>query len=230
MDVEVTRERLFKRLNAFYDDFTKWHELYDDTRYRCLRSGNCCQVGLELHYMECENIARNLELRFKESPGMRERVIASLEQAFTDPDWEPDDITGALHCAFFDAGCSIYAFRPAVCRMYGVVLDVDDYCPRERLASGEPLLFTNEDIDRLIARFYRALDEYGKLQPDRDYTVFMPRGVLEFLLDPKEFEALRKRTPKRFWQRADGYRTQFRKSARMPEDQQRASRIIVRLK
>ncbi len=228
--LEVKRERLFTRLNAFYADFTQWHELHDDTRFRCMRSGNCCKVGLEVHYLECENIARSLETRFEADPAARAKVVASLKDAFTDADWSPSNIIGSNHCAFYEQGCTVYGYRPAVCRMYGVVMDIDDTCPRERLATGEPLLFGSDEIDKLVSRFYRTVDAYGKLHPERDYTVFMPRGVLEFLIPADEVAQLKATTPAKFWRRYEGYRTQFKRSKLMGHEQARASRILLRLK
>lgn len=115
-------------------------------------------------------------------------------------------------CAMWDDGCTIYLDRPAVCRMYGVILTIDDFCPRERLSGDEPLLFSNPQVDRLVRELYTLVDTYGRMDRDRDYTIFMPAGVLEFLLPPDEFKAFKAATHRRFWKRTPGYRTQFKSS------------------
>jgi Fe-S-cluster containining protein len=163
--------------------------------------------------MECELIAEELKKEPRKLPARIER----LKRAFTDPSWNWASSIGDHDCAFYDDGCTIYPSRPSICRMYGVVLEVDEWCPRERLADGRSFVYVQPDVDRMIALYYRTLDAYGRLHPERDYTVYMPAGVLSFLLPPAELSRLKAKTEKRFWKREKGYRTQFKPSYRRGE-------------
>jgi len=69
----------------------------------------------------------------------------------------------------------------------------------------------------MMAALYKTLDTYGRLWPKRDYTVYMPVGVLGFLLSPERLKALKAKTPPRFWKREKGYRTQYQPSYRKRE-------------
>lgn len=203
-------EPLFATLRETYDLLQKYQEEHHKTGYGCVRSGNCCQVGLQLHMMECENVARFIEAEGEAKKRLR---IRALKKALKDPEWNWGSSIGEQMCAFYDEGCTIYPIRPAICRMYGVVLEADDFCPRERLA-GRSFVYVQKDVDHLVRRYYAALDAYGRIHKERDYTVYMPVGVLSFLLPKEEMTRLRARTAPKFWKREKGYRTEFRASYR----------------
>lgn len=211
--VESRRKTLFAELASTHTLLTDYQEAHKKTGYGCVRSGQCCQVGLQLHMAECEYIAESLKEKPKELPAR----IRALEKAFQDDEWNWGSSIGERHCAFYDEGCTIYPVRPSICRMYGVVLQVDDFCPRERLSNGESFVYVQPDVDRMIARYYRTLDAYGRLFPKRDYTVFMPVGVLTFLVSAERLKALKEKTAPKFWKREKGYRTQYQQSYKAPK-------------
>ncbi len=208
------REELFRLLEASYGDLTEVQDVHNATPYGCQRSGHCCKVGLQLHVMECENVARHVLATYEGDPDGLEAVVERLEHALEDESWTWDESVGDHMCAFFEDGCTIYPFRPAICRAYGVVVEVDEWCPRNRLQSGEAFVFAQKETDRMMARLYRTLDNYGRLHPKRDYTVYMPVGVLGFLVDAERLRRLKARTDKKFWRRHKGYRTQHEPSYR----------------
>jgi Fe-S-cluster containining protein len=208
------KSELQVRLRAAHDDLTNVQDEHNATPYRCDRSGHCCKVGLQLHMMENQYVAENLQRTYEGDPDGMEAVIDRLEHAFTDKGYTWDEGVGDHMCAFFEDGCSVYPFRPAVCRMYGVVLEVDEWCPRKRLPSGQPFVFAQKETDRLMAEFYRTLDTYGRLFPKLDYTIYMPAGVLTFLLPPARLRKLKASTPKKFWRTQKGYRTHYQPSYR----------------
>ena len=215
---EAVQERrkadLFVRLKTVHDDLTNAQDAHNQTEYRCNRAGSCCKVGLQLHMMESFYIARNLQETYKDDPEGLEAVVERLEHAFEDEGYTWSESVGDHMCAFFEDGCTIYPFRPAVCRMYGVVLEVDEWCPRKRLPTGEAFVFAQKETDRLMAGFYRVLDTYGRMMPQMDYTMYMPAAVLGFLLPPARLKALKARTPKKFWRRQKGYRSNYQPSYR----------------
>lgn len=208
------RQELFVDLKGVHDLLTDYQDEHAKTGMGCKRSGQCCQVGLQLHYMECEYVAQNILAMTGGDADLLEPFVQRLEHAMQDEGWTWKSSIGDQWCAFFEDGCTIYPFRPSICRMYGVVLDSDDFCPRTRLADGRDYVYVQKDVDRLVASYYKAIDNYGRLFPERDYTVYMPRGVLEFLVPPKRLAKLKTKTPKKFWRRERGYRTQFKPSYR----------------
>lgn len=203
------REELFAELADVHATLQNVQARHEETLHRCLRSGACCQVGLQLPLMECENIAT--QLRATRTDAQLRKVIADLKRAFDDEEWNWASSIGDDMCAFYKdgAGCTIYPFRPSVCRMFGPLLEPDDFCPRERLSNGRGYVFVQPEIDALIARYYRVLDAYGRKYPELDRTVFMPAGILRFLMSTDALAKLKARTQKRFWKSEKGYRTQF---------------------
>ncbi|HET6404685.1 MAG TPA: YkgJ family cysteine cluster protein [Candidatus Thermoplasmatota archaeon] len=216
-ELAARKDALVTSLRGVHDTLTELQDLHNATPYKCHRHGACCTVGLQLHYMECEYIAKNLLAAYKDDPKGLEAVVQRLEFAFQDEAWTWAESVGEHTCAFFEDGCTIYPFRPSVCRMYGVTLEVDEWCPRKRLPNGESYVFAQKETDRLSADFYRTLDTYGRLYPERDYTVYMPRGVLEFLVPPARLAKLKAKTAPKFWKRQKGYRTQYTPSYRRTE-------------
>ncbi|MFA5861843.1 MAG: YkgJ family cysteine cluster protein, partial [Candidatus Thermoplasmatota archaeon] len=205
---------LFAQLRQVHRLLTAYQDAHNRTDYGCQRSGHCCQVGLQLPLMECEHIAEFLRTRTRGRPKALLSRIEALKRAFTDPTWNWASSIGDQYCAFYDDGCTIYEERPSICRMYGVLLEVDEWCPRERLANGRSFVYIQPDVDRLVKSYYKTLDDYGRLLPKHDYTMFMPAGVLSFLLSPAELKEFKASTPKRFWKREKGYRTQYKMSPR----------------
>lgn len=209
---------LVARLTRVHETLTHLQDQHDATPYKCHRHGACCVVGLQLHTMECEYIAESLKAAYHDDPAGLEKVVQRLERAFDDETWTWSSSVGDQACAFFEDGCTIHPFRPSVCRMYGVTLEVDEWCPRKRVpTTGRPFVYAQKETDRLAAEFYRTLDAYGRRMPERDHTVFMPRGVLAFLVPKERLAALRKRTASKFWRQEPGYRLQYDPSYRVPE-------------
>lgn len=212
---ERRKEELHVQLRQAYDDLHDTQEVHNATPFGCQRSGKCCQVGLEVHLMECENIARNIQQMCGDDRELLESWIERLEHTFEDESWTWAESVGDQMCAFYEDGCTIYPVRPGICRAYGVVVGPDEFCPRKRPAEGEAYVFAQKETDRLMAALYRTFDNYGRLWPEKDYTVFMPAGVLTFLLPPARLAKLKARTPKKFWRRQKGYRMQFEPSYRL---------------
>lgn len=205
---------LFERLRASYATLQAVQKIHDKTPYNCQQHGACCQVGLQIPVVECKHIADQLVAACEGDKRKLARWIKRLEASFEDKTWTWASSVGEKMCAFYDKGCTIYPFRPAVCRAYGVVIGVDEFCPRKRLPSGEPYSFVQPEMDRMMASYNLVVDSYGRRHRDRDWTVYMPAGVLSFLLSPERLAALKARTDKRFWRRYKGYRTQFEPSYR----------------
>ena len=217
-EVAAKKAELFAHLRSVHDTLTLMQDEHNATEYKCHRHGSCCVVGLELHYMECEYIAENLKASCAGDKKKLQDWIERLEYSFTDKSWTWADSVGDHFCAFYEDGCSIYPVRPSVCRMYGVTIEVDEWCPRKRVErTGLPYVYAQKESDRLAAEFYRTLDTYGRMFPKLDYTVYMPRGVLEFLVPPEHMKKLRARTAGKFWSREKGYRTQYTASYRRRE-------------
>jgi hypothetical protein len=143
-----------------------------------------------------------------------EGVINSLKEAMHDEDWQADGET-KRHCAFYKGGCTIYGYRPMVCRTFGTITNVDDYCPRIRNAYGQVDHYSGDAVSKVIKQFQDLLQEYGE---DKDSTynsvVYMPLGVLSFLLTSEELTDLAAETEQRFWEGVRGwynYRLTFTK-------------------
>lgn len=208
------KQELFQQLRTSYDELTDVQDVHNATPYNCQRNGTCCQVGLQLHVMECEHIANQIRASCAGDPKMLDAWVSRLEHALDDDAWTWAESVGDHMCAFFEDGCSIYPFRPGICRAYGVVIGVDEWCPRKRLEDGTPFVFAQKQTDAMMARLYRTLDNYGRLWPKLDYTVYMPAGVLSFLLPPARLKKLKARTDPKFWRRQKGYRMQHEPSYR----------------
>lgn len=224
-----TDDELFAELKSVHDALQAVQDSHEETEYGCLRSGACCQVGLQLPVMECANIARHLKAT-RSTEDLR-KVVRDLKRAFTDDEWNWASSIGDHMCAFYKdgKGCTIHPIRPSVCRMFGPILEPDDFCPRQRLSNGRGYVFVQPAVDGLVARYYRVLDVYGRKHKKQDHTVFMPAGVLQFLISPDELAALRAKTPKKFWRRETGYRTQFKPSYRQGQSVQTNVKLSFKL-
>lgn len=211
----------FATLDMIYNQVRVIEAKQNATQYKCLGSGNCCRIGLNIHMGECANIAFNLRQQYYltyEDKGQQaadewmEEVVNNLKDAMHDSDWEPGGVT-TRHCAFYKGGCTIYRYRPMVCRTFGTVTHVDDYCPRIRNANGNIDYFAGDGVKKVIMAFQDFLKEYSS-DKDQGYNmvVYMPLGVLSFLLTDEELIELEETTDKKFWMGVEGwfnYRVQY---------------------
>lgn len=211
----------FAKLDMIYNQIRIIEAKQNKTDYKCLGSGKCCVIGLKIPLAECANIAYRLRQEYYlhlENKGEEfadewlDGVVASLKEAMHDPDWQNDGET-KRHCAFYKNGCTIYGYRPMVCRSFGTITIVDDYCPRIRNAYGNIEYFSGDGVGRVIKAFQDLLQEYSS---DKDTTynsvVYMPLGVLTFLLTTEELQELSDTTDIKFWEGVRGwynYRLEF---------------------
>lgn len=213
----------FSKLDMIYNQVRIIEAKQNKTEYKCLGSGMCCRIGLRIPLAECANIAYRItqDFYFKmESEGedianqWMEEIISSLKEAMHDPNWNIDGET-ERHCVFYKGGCTIYRYRPMVCRTFGTVTPVDDYCPRIRNAHGQVDYYSGEGVARVIKQYQDILNEYAS-DKDKTYNsvVYMPLGVLSFLLSPEELSQLSEETEPKFWDGVRGwynYRLTFTK-------------------
>lgn len=220
---------LFSRLEGIYGVFRKIQATHDShpdtTEFRCIGSGNCCKIGLVIPLMECENIAKRLREQYwklAELHGLdwaedwwEHKIIGELVDAFDDPEWEMHaEDKARRYCAFFDEGsrgCRIYEFRPMVCRAYGTIMTVDTRCPRKRREDGSVVLIRSKQTDATVDAFEKILNEYSAEDESKNYSVFMPMGILKFLLDDARLKELYNNTDKKFWMASPGYPHQMAK-------------------
>lgn len=214
---------IFGRLDMNYNQIRVIEARQNDTKFKCLGSGECCKIGLNIHMMECANIAFKLRQQYflyLEDKGTAfadewmDSTISSLKEAMYDEDWQIGGET-KRHCAFYKGGCTVYGFRPMVCRTFGTITNVDDYCPRIRNSYGNIEYFSGDGIKKVIQDFQNLLKEYvdGK-DPGYDMVVYMPLGVLSFLLPNDELKELSESTDPKFWKAVEGwynYRVQYTK-------------------
>lgn len=213
----------FSKLDMVYNQVRVLEAKQNSTQFKCLGSGECCKIGLKIHMAECANIAFKLRQEYYlklESSGQdeadkwMESVVDSLKGAMYDEDWEEGGET-TRHCAFYKGGCTIYGYRPMVCRTFGTITTVDDFCPRIRNAYGHIDHFAGDSVVRVIQEFQSLLQEYSNGK-DSTYNmvVYMPLGVLSFLLTNDELQDLANKTDDKFWRGVMGwynYRVQFTK-------------------
>jgi Fe-S-cluster containining protein len=172
---------------------------------------------------ECASIAFNLRQQYylyMEDKGMdfadewMNSVVDALKEAMYDEDWQVGGET-TRKCVFFKDGCTIYGFRPMVCRTFGTISAVDDYCPRIRNPHGQIDYFAGEGVRKIITSFQDLLKEYTSDKHENyDMVVYMPLGVLSFLLTTEELEELAENTDDKFWKAVPGwfnYRVQYTK-------------------
>lgn len=213
----------FSQLDMIYNQVRMLEAKQNETKFKCLGSGECCKIGLKIHMAECANIAFRLRQEYYlklEDKGQEfadewmESVVLSLKEAMYDPDWEEGGET-TRHCAFYKGGCTIYGYRPMVCRTFGTITTVDDFCPRIRNAYGHIDHFAGDPVVRIVKDFQSILSNYST-DKDSSYNmvVYMPLGVLSFLLTNEELDELSKTTDQKFWKGVIGwynYRVQFTK-------------------
>lgn len=213
----------FAKLDMVYNQIRVIEAKQNETKYKCLGSGKCCQIGLVIPMTECANIAFKLNQEYylvMENKGKNEadvwiaQIIEGLTNAMYDETWVPGGESKKF-CAFYKNGCSIYGYRPMVCRTFGTVISVDDYCPRIRNANGEIDHFAGDPVKKIIRSYQDLLAEYASDKHENyDMSVYMPLGVLSFLITTEELEKLSKDTDPKFWVGTSGwfnYRAQYTK-------------------
>lgn len=214
---------LFSKLDMVYNQVRMIEAKQNTTEFKCLGSGNCCKIGLRIHMAECANIAFRLRQQYYltlEDKGQdiadewMNGVVNDLRQAMYDENWQLDGET-KRHCVFYKGGCTIYGYRPMVCRTFGTITTVDSTCPRIRNEHGSINYFSGDGVVKIVKDFQDLLKEYSD-DKDKNYNmvVYMPLGVLSFLLSTEELVDLSKNTDEKFWTGAIGwfnYRVQFTK-------------------
>lgn len=204
----------FAKLDMTYNQVRMLEAQQNETKYKCLGSGKCCEIGLNIHLAECANIAFRLRQQYYlylEDKGRSyadewmNGVVDDLKAAMFDDEWELGGET-TRKCAFFKGGCTIYGFRPMVCRTVGTITTVDDFCPRIRNAYGSIDYFSGPAVKKVIQSFQDLLKEYVSGKEDGyDMVVYMPLGVLSFLLTDEELEELERTTDEKFWRAVEGW-------------------------
>lgn len=204
----------FAKLDMIYNQVRVIEAKQNATEYKCLGSGNCCRIGLNIHMAECANIAFKIRQQYYlvlEDKGLEaadnwiDGIVKDLKEAMFDPDWQIGGET-KRHCAFYKGGCTIYGYRPMVCRTFGTITHVDDYCPRIRNATGNIDYFAGDGVKRVIIAFQEFLKEYtSDKEEGYDMVVYMPLGVLSFLLTTEELTELEKITDPKFWKAVQGW-------------------------
>lgn len=213
----------FAKLDMVYNQIRVIEAKQNETEYKCLGSGKCCHIGLVVPMTECANIAFKLNQNYylimedkgkEEADAWFEKVVDGLIEAMYDDSWQPGGESKRL-CAFYKGGCTIYQYRPMVCRTFGTITTVDDYCPRIRNAHGQIDYFTGEAVKKIVKQYQNLLKEYAEDKHENyDMTVYMPLGVLSFILSSEELEKLSKDTNPKFWSGVSGwfnYRVQYTK-------------------
>lgn len=213
---------LFAELDLLYNQIRTLEAKQNKTPYKCLGSGNCCKIGLVIPMFECANIAFKLIQKYylilensgdEEATSWMNGVIADLKERMHDETWQSGGET-EKHCAFFKGGCSIYEFRPMVCRSVGTITTVDDFCPRLRNAAGGIDYYAGTPVEACIRAYQALIDRYEASKDEDGYnlTVYMPLGVLSFLLTDEELQELSDTTDEKFWSAILGwfnYRVEF---------------------
>lgn len=208
---------LFSELDMIYNHMRHLQANHDHLRTGCKGSGKCCKVGLQLPMLECANIAFHLKREFylkMERYGIEEgekwfqNIIDGLVEKMYDKSWQPDGGYDG-HCVFYKDGCTIYEYRPLVCRAYGTIVAVDDFCPRDRLEGGGIDIFSGPDVAKLIKNFDSIVRRYNLKHKDNSYVVYMPLGVLYFLLPREGVAKLLEDTDPKFGTYHKIYKTYF---------------------
>ena len=211
----------FAKLDMVYNQVRMLEAQQNETEYKCLGSGKCCTIGLTIHMGECANIAFRLRQEYYlylEDKGREfadewmDGVIESLKEAMFDETWQIGGET-ERKCAFWKGGCTIYGYRPMICRTVGTITTVDDFCPRLRNANGSVDYYTGPAVKKIVQSFQDLLKEYAAGKDEGyDMVVYMPLGVLSFLLTAEELKELERVTDKKFWAAVDSwvnYRVQY---------------------
>jgi len=219
---------IFGEIDMLYNHVRVLEARQNSGKFKCLGSGKCCKIGVTIHMAECANIAYNINRKYYldlENKGEEfakqsfNAVILKLKEAMNDTSWEFGGETEKW-CAFYKNGCTIYDHRPMVCRSYGTIVGVDDYCPRIRNAYGNIDFFAGEPVEDTIRQFQLLLKKYAEgKNSSYDVVVYMPLGVLSFLISTEELEELARTTDDRMWRAVQGwynYRVEYTKIHGLP--------------
>ena len=220
-NVSISDIASFAHLDMIYNQVRVLEAKQNSTPYKCLGSGECCKIGLTIPMMECANIAFHIRHEYYlnlESKGQEyadqwiANVVESLKSAMHDDTWKPGGET-ERHCAFYNNGCTAYGYRPMVCRSFGTITSVDDFCPRIRNENDAIDHYGGPAVKRTIEEYQLLLKKYAE-DKDQNYNlvVYMPLGVLSFLLSDEELQELRDTTDDKFWNGVVGwfnYRVEF---------------------
>ena len=219
---------VFAELDMIYNQARIIEANQNKTKYKCLGSGNCCTIGLTIHMAECANIAFRIPQQYYldiESKGKEyaddcfDKIVSALKDAMYDDTWIFGGET-KRKCAFYKDGCTIYGFRPLVCRSYGAFVGVDDVCPRERNVYNNVDFYSGTPVESMVRNFQNALSKYSEDKDSGyDVVVYMPLGVLSFLLSPEELDELADKTDDRMWKAGEGwfnYRVEYTKVHGLP--------------
>lgn len=226
--VALTDIAIFGELDMLYNQVRVLEAKQNETKYKCLGSGKCCKIGITIHMTECANIAYNLNRQYYlhlENKGEQfakewfDGIVASLKEAMNDTSWEFGGETEKW-CAFYKNGCSIYGYRPMVCRSFGTIAGVDDYCPRIRNVYGNIDFYAGQPVEDLVRQFQFLMKKYSKDKDSNyDVVVYMPLGVLSFLISTEELEELARTTDDKMWRAVQGwynYRVEYTKVHGLP--------------
>lgn len=240
--VSVKDVMSFAKLDMIYNQIRVIEAKQNETKYKCLGSGNCCHIGLNIHMAECANIAFKLRQQYYlywEDKGKQyadtwiDGVVENLKEAMFDEDWQIGGETKRL-CAFYKNGCTIYGYRPMVCRTFGTITHVDDSCPRIRNAMGNIDYFSGDGVKKVIQQFQDFLKEYvSEKDAGYDMVVYMPLGVLSFMLTTEELVELEKATDPKFWKAVEGwmnYRVEYTKQHGYDYDHLEKEAVAVNVK
>lgn len=197
------------RLEGVYGVARKLQAKHNQFETKCIGVGNCCRIGLVISVGECFNIAKSLRedyWKVAEGHGLEEadrrweELVGNLKAAMARA-WNPEDgrYVDKSHCVFYDNGCTIYDYRPLICRAYGVFGPVQEgECPRKRLPDGGHELIWDDEVKGMVAEFDSIVEKWGAQRPDLDFSVYMPAGILRFLLPMSEFQEIIKQYPDKF--------------------------------
>jgi Fe-S-cluster containining protein len=223
--VSVSDIAAFGALDMLYNQLRFIEAKQNETEFACQGFGKCCQIGLRLHMFECANIAYNIRQQYyfvledngkDTADSFIETIVDDLRERMFDDSWEPGGETDEM-CAFYDNGCTIYKYRPMVCRSFGTISPVDDYCKRMRKEDGGIDFFSGKAVEDVVKGFQDLIGKYADSKPpDKNYdmVVYMPLGVLAFLLPDEELHQLSFSADEKFWSGNIGwfnYRTYFTK-------------------
>jgi Fe-S-cluster containining protein len=219
---------IFGEMDMLYNQVRVLEARQNETQFKCLGSGTCCKIGITIHMAECANIAYNINRQYYlhlENKGEQfakewfDEVVNNLKEAMYDDSWEFGGETKRW-CAFYKNGCTIYGFRPMVCRSFGTIAGVDDYCPRIRNAYGNIDFFAGEPVENTIRQFQFLLKKYAEDKDSNyDVVVYMPLGVLSFLISTEELQKLADTTDDKMWRAVQGwynYRVEYTKIHGLP--------------
>lgn len=199
MELEIQDLVVFSQLDFLYHKMRVLQGRHNSSfETHCIGKGNCCKIGLQLPMMECANIAYNIKLEHGKRMEMDgevaadawlQTVIDALVLRMHDELWTRKGGT-SYWCAFYDEGCTIYGYRPQVCRAYGTIIGVDETCPRKRNANDSVDILTGDYVSQIVHEYQSLVNQYNTLHEDMAYVVYMPLGVLRFMLSDQDMREL----------------------------------------